>query len=141
MDQLISSLRLGVSRNSIPAMLKLAKILNSNTYPVFTGRENQSDSKAEAKSLYFQAAALGDNEGQFGYAQALLSENQLDIARSKPPGDATRLQIVQANQANLTEAYKYLVDAERNGSKGAKGVRTLVVEAMLNEAGFPLPTL
>jgi hypothetical protein len=41
----------------------------------------------------------------------------------------------------LTEAYKYLVDAERNGSKGAKGVRTLVVEAMLNEAGFPLPTL
>lgn len=141
MDQLISSLRLGVSRNSIPAMLKLAKILNSNTYPVFTGRENQSDSKAEAKSLYFQAATLGDNEGQFGYAQALLSENQLDIARSKPPGDATRLQIVQANQANLTEAYKYLVDAERNGSKGAKGVRTLVVEAMLNEAGFPLPTL
>ena len=141
MDQLVSSLRLGVSRNSIPAMLKLAKILNSNTYPVFTGRENQSISKAEAKSLYFQAATLGDSEGQFGYAQALLSENQLDIARSKPPGDATRLQIVQANQANLTEAYKYLVDAERNGSKGAKGVRTLVVEAMLNEAGFPLPTL
>lgn len=141
MDRIVNSLRLGTRRNSIPAMLKLAKIHNSNSYPTFTGRESQTASKSEAKALYLQAATLGDSEGQFGYAQALLSENQLDLARSKPPGDLARLQIVQANQVNLTEAYKYLVNAERNGSKGAKGVRTLVVEVMLKEAGFPLPTL